>query len=86
MLMTPGRSGCCRAWNGSSRGPGSLTENLVLDRFIVQGAGIAERALEMLARTRQDAMVVDLCLPALSGLDLMRRPQQMAGIRADGIH
>src|SRR4029453_14306199 len=48
-----------------------LTENLALDRFVVQGAESAERALEILARTRQDAMVVDPCLPGLSGLDLI---------------
>jgi DNA-binding response OmpR family regulator len=48
-----------------------LVENLVLDRFVVQTAESAERALEVLARTRQDAVVVDLCLPGLSGLDLI---------------
>ncbi len=48
-----------------------LTENLSLDRYSVQGAESGERALELLGRSRHDAAVVDLCLPGLSGLDLI---------------
>lgn len=48
-----------------------LTENLALDRFAVHGAESAERGLDLLARAPHDAAVVDLCLPGLSGLELI---------------
>jgi DNA-binding response OmpR family regulator len=47
-----------------------LAENLIADRFAPMSAGSAEEALELLARSRPDAAVVDVGLPGRSGLEL----------------
>lgn len=56
-----------------------LAENLIADRFAPVSATSAEEALELLARGRPDAALVDVGLPGMSGLDLVSRIREGAG-------
>jgi two-component system, OmpR family, response regulator PhoP len=56
-----------------------LAENLIADRFAPVSATSAEEALEVLARGRPDAALVDVGLPGMSGLDLVSKIREGAG-------
>ena len=58
----------------------ALLRALTLERYTVELAGDGSAALDALAGTRFDAVVLDVMMPGLSGLEVCRR------IRASGDH
>ena len=57
-----------------------LAENLRADDYTVLAAESGEEALEMLADTRPDLVLLDVVLPGISGLDLCRRLRAGDGV------
>ena len=50
--------------------------DLLSDRYECQTAGMAEEALQYLAIETYDAVLTDIAMPGLTGLELLRRVQQ----------
>ena len=57
-----------------------LVENLRADDYSVLTAGTAEEAIELLAQSQPDLMLLDVVLPGMSGIDLCRRVRGGDGI------
>jgi DNA-binding response OmpR family regulator len=57
-----------------------LVENLCADDYSVLTAGTAEEAIELLAQSQPDLMLLDVVLPGMSGIDLCRRVRGGDGI------
>ena len=57
-----------------------LAENLRADDYTVLAAESGEEALEVLADTRPDLVLLDVVLPGISGLDLCRRLRAGDGV------
>jgi DNA-binding response OmpR family regulator len=57
-----------------------LMENLRADDYSVLTAGTAEEAIELLAQSQPDLMLLDVVLPGMSGIDLCRRVRGGDGI------
>ena len=52
---------------------GSLDRALSLDRYAVEAVGDGERALDRLAERPYDAVVLDIAMPGIDGLEVCRR-------------
>jgi DNA-binding response OmpR family regulator len=50
-----------------------LEENLRADDYSVLTAADGEQAIDLLARSRPDVMLLDVVLPGMSGIDVCRR-------------
>ena len=59
-----------------------LCDHLMADRFDVLPAPSAEDALRLCQYSHPDLMVLDLCLPDASGLDVLREIRESEGIAA----
>jgi DNA-binding response OmpR family regulator len=57
-----------------------LVENLRADDYSVLTAGTAEEAIELLAQSQPDLMLLDVVLPGMSGIDLCRRVRGGDGV------
>jgi DNA-binding response OmpR family regulator len=57
-----------------------LVDNLRADDYSVLTAGTAEEAIELLARSQPDLMLLDVVLPGMSGIDLCRHVRGGDGI------
>ena len=57
-----------------------LVDNLRADDYSVLTAASGEEAIEVLAGTRPDLMLLDVVLPGMSGIDLCRRVRSADGI------
>ena len=57
-----------------------LVENLRADDYSVLTAGTAEEAIELLAQSQPDLMLLDVVLPGMSGIDLCRQVRGGDGI------
>ncbi len=49
----------------------------LLDEFIVHTADSAEEALNMLARIAVDAVITDLCMPGMNGVEFAQRLREI---------
>ena len=54
-----------------------LMRSLALRGYSADGAASGHQALEMLERTPYDAMVLDMCMPGMDGVEVMQRACQM---------
>ena len=57
-----------------------LVDNLRADDYSVLTAASGEEAIDVLAGTRPDLMLLDVVLPGMSGIDLCRRVRSADGI------
>ena len=57
-----------------------LVENLRADDYSVLTAGTAEEAIELLAQSQPDLMLLDVVLPGMSGIDLCRQVRGGDGV------
>ena len=57
-----------------------LVENLRADDYSVLTASTAEEAIELLAQSQPDLMLLDVVLPGMSGIDLCRRVRGGDGV------
>jgi DNA-binding response OmpR family regulator len=57
-----------------------LVENLRADDYSVLTAGTAEEAIELLAQSQPDLMLLDVVLPGMGGIDLCRQVRGGDGI------
>ena len=67
------------------RGLGFLVENLRADDYSVLTAGTAEEAIELLAQSQPDLMLLDVVLPGMSGIDLCRQSAVATASTSRGI-